>query len=403
MAPVMRVEPNGSQALLMFDSARADLEEFGWLSFIQKFDGFNLGVARQFALTFDGCRAKVGDVQLQIDEKFLSLATGLPITGQRWSKNCKVEEVPWTLLFQSRKVSSCDKGLPVTMMKQRWHDLLIVIKQFITCEGRYGFVFLHHLRLIMVFMGFELNMPYYLHRSLFKMSKKYKRNQADSSLFHYGLVKMIVVYHLGLHRDCWDDFLVRNNFVDSNPPQVDKLVVKEDKAIPLIPYSILLFKPLPDSPIDLLHSVTKDVESVKPVERKPKAKPTANAKGKKNVRLISRMARNKPKPPVNPDPIVLSEDSDSEVERFLASEYPYSDGLCAKPPYDFVSNLPPCLQNDLDYPGIKLPCESPGRISKPSPALLKSTVPPCDQCGLWLERYYLDVPMLQSKIKSLED
>jgi hypothetical protein len=403
MAPVVRAEPNGSQALLMFDSARADLEEFGWLSFIQKFDGFNLGVARQFALTFDGCRAKVGDVQLQIDEQFLSLATGLPITGQRWSKNCKVEEVPWTLLFQSRKVSSCDKGLPVTMLKQRWHDLLMVIKQFITCEGRYGFVFLHHLRLIMVFMGFELNMPYYLHRSLFKMSKKYKRNQADSSLFHYGLVKMIVVCHLGLHRDCWDDFLARNNFVDSNPPQVDKPVVNEDKAIPPIPYSILLPKPLPDSPIDLPHSVTKDVESVKPVERKPKAKPTANAKGKKNARLISRMARNKPKPPVNPDPIVLSEDSDSEVERFLASEYPYSDGLCAKPPYDFVSNLPPCLQNDPDYPGIKLPCETPGRISKPSPALSKSTVPPCDQCGLWLERYYLDVPMLQSKIKSLED
>jgi hypothetical protein len=147
----------------------------------------------------------------------------------------------------------------MTMLKQRWNDLLMVIKQFITCEGRYGFVFLHHLRLIMVFMGFELNMPYYLHRSLFKMSKKYKRNQADNSLFHYGLVKMIVVCHLRLHRDFWDDFLACNNFVDSNPPQVDKPAVNEDKDIPPIPYSILLPKPLPDSPIDLPHSVTKDV------------------------------------------------------------------------------------------------------------------------------------------------
>jgi hypothetical protein len=235
------------------------------------------------------------------------------------------------------------------------------------------------------------------------MSKKYKRNQADSSLFHYGLVKMIVVYHLGLHGDCWNDFLARNDFEDSNPPQVDKPVVTENKAIPPVPYSILLPKPLPDSPIDLPHSVTKDVETVKPVGKKPKAKPTANAKGKKNARLISRMARNKPKPPVNLNPIVLSEDSDSEVERFLASEYPYSEGLCAKPSYDFVSNLPPCLQNDPNYPGIKLPCETPGHSSKPSPALSKPTVPPCDQCGSWLERYYLDVPMLQSKIKSLED
>jgi hypothetical protein len=82
MAPVIRVEPNGNQALLMFDSARSDLEENGWLPFIQRFEGFNLCIARQFSMTFDGCRAKVGDIQLEIDEQFIGLATGLPATGQ---------------------------------------------------------------------------------------------------------------------------------------------------------------------------------------------------------------------------------------------------------------------------------------------------------------------------------
>jgi hypothetical protein len=81
MAPVVRVEPNGSQALLMFDNARQDLADSGWLTFVKRFEGFNLCVARQFAMTFDGCRAKVGDIQLEIDEKFISLATGLPATG----------------------------------------------------------------------------------------------------------------------------------------------------------------------------------------------------------------------------------------------------------------------------------------------------------------------------------
>ena len=115
------------------------------------------------------------------------------------------------------------------------------------------------------------------------------------------------------------------------------------------------------------------------------------------------MARNKPKPPINPDPIVVSEDSDSEVERYLASEYPYSEGLCAKPSSDFLKNLPPCLQNDPNYPGIKLPCKTPGDSSKPSPALPQPIVPSYDQCSSLLERYYLDVPMLQSRIHSLED
>jgi hypothetical protein len=149
----------------------SDLEEFGWLPFIRKFDGYDITVARQFALSFDGYRAKVGDVQLEVTEQFLSSATSLPVKGQKWSKSCKVKDVPWTLLFQSRTVNSCDRGLPAKMLKPRWYDLLMIIKQFVTCEGRYGFVFLFHLRLLMIFMGFELSMPHYLHRSLFKMAK----------------------------------------------------------------------------------------------------------------------------------------------------------------------------------------------------------------------------------------
>jgi hypothetical protein len=81
------------------------------------------------------------------------------------------------------------------------------------------------------------------------------------------------------------------------------------------------------------------------------------------------MARNKPKPTTEKKPIVLSEDSDSDVEHFLASEYPYSQGLCPEPPYDFISNLPPCLKNNPSYPGIKLPNETLGNVTKPSPAL----------------------------------
>jgi hypothetical protein len=400
MAPVVRAEPNGCQALLTFDGAYNDLEEFGWLTFIRKFDGYNFVVARQFALSFDGCRAKVGDVQLEITEQFLSSATSLPISGQKWSKSCKVDDVPWTLLFQSRTVRSCDRGLPARMLKPRWHDLLMVIKQFITCEGRYGFVFLFHLRLLMVFMGFELSMPYYLHRSLFKMAKRYKRSQADTSLFHVGLIKIMLVHELGLRRHSWHDFLSRNGFEESNPPQVDKPMVTESRPTP-VPFNVLLPKPKPESPTNSPMTVTKRAKVAKPTTKKPEPKIGANSKGKKNARLISRMARNKPKPPAKPEPIVVSEDSDSDIERFLAEELPYSEGLCGNPPYDFVKNLPPCLRDNPDFPGLEAPRETLGESSKPSNAQPVAT--PCDQCGLWVERYYLDVPTLQSRIHDLEN
>jgi hypothetical protein len=64
MAPVVRIEPNGSQALLLFDDARKDLQDSGWIGFIKRLEGFNLTVGQQFSLTFDGCRAKVGDIHL---------------------------------------------------------------------------------------------------------------------------------------------------------------------------------------------------------------------------------------------------------------------------------------------------------------------------------------------------
>jgi hypothetical protein len=350
MAPVVRIEPNGNQALLLFDNARKDLENSGWLVFIQRFEGFNLSVAQQFALTFDGCRAKVGDIQLELNEEFISSATGLAATGQRWFKNSKVDEVSWPLLFVSRKVVSCDKGMPISTLKPRWHDLLVIVKQFVTCEGRYGLVFLYHLRLLMNFMGYPLNMPHYFLRSLYKMSKRFKREKADSSLFHHGLIRLIVVHHLNLHGDNWQAFLSRNGFANPESVQIDKAVVSETMVGPPVPFHILLppSKPSVFPDIDLPDIITDKTEAVKkPVSKKVKGNPTVDSKGKKNARLISRLARNKPKPNVDQKPIVLSEDSDSDIERFLAEEYPYSHGLCSEQPYDYVSNLPPCLKTIL--------------------------------------------------------
>jgi hypothetical protein len=227
MAPVVRVEPNGIQTLLSYDNARDDLERNGWHLFIEKFKGFNLRVAQEFALTFDGCRAKIGDVQLEVIEEFLIQAMDLPVVGQKWFKNAKFEEVPWTLMFTSRKITSCDRGMPISSLKPRWHDLLAIVKQFITCEGRFRLVFLYHLRLLMSFIGFPLNMPYFQLRNLYKMGKRFRKQRSDSSLFHHGLIKIILVHQLQLQNDCWDAIISRNGFGKSELGQVDKRVIVE--------------------------------------------------------------------------------------------------------------------------------------------------------------------------------
>jgi hypothetical protein len=245
------------------------------------------------------------------------------------------------------------------MLKPRWYDLLMIIKQFVTCEGRYGFVFLFHLRLLMVFMGFELSLPHYLHRRLFKMAKRYKRSQANTSLFHVGLIKMVLVYELGLHRDSWHDFLSCNGFGESNPPQVDKPMVAKKKPTP-VTYDVLLPIPKPESPTSLLKALPKQTKVVKDTTQRNRTKTGVNNQGKKNARLISCMARNKSKLIAKTEPIVVSEDSDSSIEHFLSEE-----GFYDKPPHDFVKNLPPCLRDNPDFPGIEPLLETLGNHQNP--------------------------------------
>jgi hypothetical protein len=172
-------------------------------------------------------------VQVEVTKEFLSQATGLPVSGQKWFKNAKVEEVPWTLLFTSWKITSCDRGMPISFLKSRWHDLLTVVKQFVTCEGRFGLVFFYHLCLLMSFMGFPFNMPYYLLRRLYKMGKRYKKQRSESSLFHHGLIKLILIHQLESQNDCWDSFITRNGYGNHELGEVDKLVVEETLVHPM--------------------------------------------------------------------------------------------------------------------------------------------------------------------------
>jgi hypothetical protein len=115
--------------------------------------------------------------------------------------------------------------MPIQLFKTRWHGLLLVIKQFITCEGRYGLVFLFHIRLLMIFLGFKLNFPFYLLKSLRKMSKFYQRQNPnpESSMFHHGLIHILVNAQLLNTRDTWQNFLFRNGFIPSQSEPISHL------------------------------------------------------------------------------------------------------------------------------------------------------------------------------------
>jgi len=91
---VVRVDPNGSQSLLSHDDVVDDLNVFGWVKFIKSFEVFNLEFAQDFTKTFYSARAKIGDLQLQVNEESIAEATCLSREGDHWFKNLKIEGIP---------------------------------------------------------------------------------------------------------------------------------------------------------------------------------------------------------------------------------------------------------------------------------------------------------------------
>jgi hypothetical protein len=186
------------------------------------------------------------------------------------------------------------------------------------------------------------------------MAKCFKREKSNSSLFHHCLIKIIMVHQLKLNGNCWDALLLRNGFASPGLGQVDKSIVTKILVGPIIPPPMLLPSVEPSTypnatqPNTLPDSCPKD--GGKPVRRSAKKKGKSNSdincKGKKAMHWVSWCAHNKPKENTDKKPILLSEYSDSKIEQFLTEEYPYLHELFLVKPYDYVTNLPPCLRDD---------------------------------------------------------
>jgi hypothetical protein len=104
--------------------------------------------------------------------------------------------------------------------------------------------------------------------------------------------------------------------------------------------------------------------------------------------------------------IEVHESSDYEIERFLAEEDPPCLKLDLSQAYNFVDNFPPCLKQSQGFPGIKLDKKPTGNNGDVlthgyghSQIAIKDSR--CEVCLFWIDKYYTDIPILQSQIKTL--
>ena len=84
-------------------------------------------------------------------------------------------------------------------MLEGFDNILKVIQRYFTYDGRFNMVYQYHIRMLLHFKGKEpMNLPFYIFRSIGKMFDKVqsKSKKVDTSVFHSGLIKMLVMEDL---------------------------------------------------------------------------------------------------------------------------------------------------------------------------------------------------------------
>ena len=200
MGLIVRSEPFGTKYLEGYSQIKEMLQQARWLHFFEKFNGFHKEVTKTFARSFNGAEVEIGDIKFTITEVFIVEAMKLPRQGEFWFKNREFHNEAWRQILKTpgMDVSIFKKGIPNSKLKNKWRNMLLILQNFITCEGRFGTLYVYHIRLMMHFLEEEINLPFFLLHSLKSMaSNVQKRVQfLETTLYHHGLVKILIEHHL---------------------------------------------------------------------------------------------------------------------------------------------------------------------------------------------------------------
>ena len=96
-----------------------------------------------------------------------------------------------------------------------------------------------------------MNLPFFLHKSLLKMSLKYQKkpNFSLHNLYHRGLIKMLIVYHLNHDKVSWEQFIEKEGFIYSSVRRsVDRPVKRQPKPSVVSPNQSQVFIPESSQP-----------------------------------------------------------------------------------------------------------------------------------------------------------
>ena len=124
----------------------------------------------KFAQCLDKYIVSFDSLKFILTKELIADATRILDEGELWFK-----KVPFT--FNAQKyllpgvIADWGKGVPIHNFKPEWIEPIKVLHSYISCEGRYVFVFKYHFRFLQHLSDeSKMNLPFFFLKSLQKMS-----------------------------------------------------------------------------------------------------------------------------------------------------------------------------------------------------------------------------------------
>ena len=153
------------------------------------------------------------------------VATCIADEGEFWFKKIPLTFKPKDFLLPEVETLEWGKGVQLDKFKPEWRETIKILQSYITCEGIFSMVFKYHIRFLQhLNQHSRMNLLFLFLKSLQKMSNRIKghSDHTQQSVFHHGLIKLIVCTVLQNKRKTWDYFLLWSGFHNEKEDQPKK-------------------------------------------------------------------------------------------------------------------------------------------------------------------------------------
>ena len=133
-------------------------------------------LTRLFILNLHDKQSNFVGVKFELSSNAIAHATGILNVGEKWFKRENSDISCYEPFLKPRYKEGCKSIFPFTHFLERYAPLMRVTMKYFTCEGRYSRIYSYHIRLLMHFTRVKMfHLPYYLYRSIGKMSYVVKK------------------------------------------------------------------------------------------------------------------------------------------------------------------------------------------------------------------------------------